>query len=167
MLRTKRLTLKPYADHDREGMLRLLTDEEIKKTFMIPDFSSAADADAMFEKLKAWSLCDTHYERGIYHEGQLIGFINDVELDGACIEVGYVIHPAHHNQGFATEALSAAIGDLFAKGFSQVKAAAFWDNRASRRVMEKCGMRLTAQTGSITYHGKVQECVYYAISKDS
>ena len=166
MLRTKRLALRPYADLDREGMLRLLTDEEIKRTFMIPDFGSPADADAMFEKLKAWSLCNTHYERGIYLEEQLIGFINDVEIEGPCIEVGYVIHPAHHNQGFATEALSCAIRDLFDKGFSQVKAAAFWDNRASRRVMEKCGMRLTAQTGSVTYHGKLQECVYYAIDKD-
>ena len=167
MLQTKRLVLKPYSDTDRAGMLRLLTDEMIRKTFMIPDFGSAADADAMFEKLKAWSLCDTHYERGIYLEGQLIGFINDVEIDGPNIEVGYVIHPAHHNQGFATEALSAAIRDLFDKGYSRVKAAAFWDNTASRRVMEKCGMRLTAQTGSVTYHGKLQECVYYAIDKDS
>ena len=166
MIRTKRLVLKPYADADRAGMLRLLTDECVKQTFMIPDFDTPADADAMFEKLKAWSLCDTHYEKGIYLGRQLIGFINDVELDGACIELGYVIHPAHHNKGFATEALSAAIGDLFAKGYSRVKAAAFWDNQASRRVMEKCGMRLTKQTGSVTYHGKQQECVYYAIDKD-
>lgn len=163
MLQTERLLIGPYSDADRDRMIELLTDERIKDTFMLPDFNTFEEADAMFEKLKRFSCSQEHYEKGIYKAGELIGFVNDVDIRDGSIEIGYVIHPRHQGMGYATEALSAVISDLFRIGYREVRAAAFAGNAASRRVMEKCGMRLTEEASSIHYHGKQQQCVHYAI----
>lgn len=166
MLHTERLMIGPYSDADQACMMELLTDESIKETFMIPDLAAPAEAAAMFEKLKCFSCSNEHYEKGIYKDGELIGFVNDVDIRDGSIEIGYVIHPRHQGRGYATEALSAVIGDLFRMGYREVRAAAFAGNAASRRVMEKCGMRLTEETSSILYHGKLQKCIHYAIYCD-
>ena len=161
MIRTVSLIIKPYDESDKEDMIRILTNETIKKTFVIPDFKSYEEAECMFNKLTAYSYSDEHYEKGIYLDGLLIGFVNDVEITDKCIEIGYVIHPDHHNKGYATEALAAVISDLFDKGYTTVEAVAFEDNIASRRVMEKCGMKLTDKTCTMSHDGRLQTCVYY------
>ena len=163
MLQTQRLVIGPYADSDKDSMIELLTNERIKETFMLPDFHTIEEAAAMFEKLKRFSYSDQHYERGIYRAGELIGFVNDVDIGDGYIEIGYVIHPLHQGMGYATEALAAVIGDLFRKGYQEVRAAAFTGNTPSRRVLEKCGMRMTEEESSIFYRGRQQSCVHYAI----
>ena len=167
MLRTQRLTLKPYRKRDRQNMIELLTNEQIKKTFMIPDFATRREAVAAFDKLYEYAHSDAHYEMGVYLDDAMIGFFNDVEIGDGFIEVGYVIHPAHQGRGYATEALAAVLGDLFDRGFREVRTAAFRHNLPSRRVMEKCGMRMTDETESYLYHGKQEECVCYAIEQEA
>lgn len=166
MIKTERLVLKAYSDSDRDSMAELLTNEEIKKTFMVPDFKSEDEVTKMFNKLKEFSLSDEHYERGIYIEDKLIGFINDVEIYNGSIELGYVIHPHYSHKGYCTEALKAAIDDLFSKGFNEVVAGAFEENEASFNVMKKAGMKLIDKEDDITYHGKLHHCRYYSIKKD-
>jgi len=87
-------------------------------------------------------------------------------MDEVRIELGYVIHPDFHSKGYATEALAAAIEDLFAKGFKEVMAGAFETNKSSCRVMEKCGMKLIDKEEDICYQGKLQHCIYYSIKKN-
>ena len=104
-----RIQLMRYEEQDRERLGYLLTNTTIKKTFMIPDFQSEDDLSKMVSKLMEWSQSDEHYERGIYLESQLIGFVNDVEIEDHTIEVGYVMDPLFWNQGYATESLQIAI----------------------------------------------------------
>nr|AMP50866.1 acetyltransf_3 [uncultured bacterium] len=164
-IQTQRLTLKPYDASDLPALEALLTNADIKKTFMIPDFASPEKLRAMAEKLLEFSLSDAHFERGIYLGDTLIGFINDVEISGGDIELGYVIHPAWQGRGYATEALQAAISTLFHAGFTRVMTGAFEGNAASIRVMRKCGMVKLEKEDDIQYAGKTQHCVYYAITK--
>ena len=165
MITTKRLVLKPYDDNDEDTMIELLTNEKIKETFMIPDFNTKDEVVSMFKKLQEFSCSQNHYEVGIYKDDYLIGFINDVYMDEVKIELGYVIHPDFHSKGYATEALTAAIDDLFEKGFKEVMAGAFETNKSSCRVMEKCGMKLIDKEEDICYQGKLQHCIYYSIKK--
>ena len=46
-------------------------------------------------------------------------------------------------------------------GFRKVKAGYFEENVASRRVMEKCGMKQLSYTDEIEYRGIVHKCFYY------
>ena len=125
MIKTKRLSIQPFQEADCTGMVNLLCNEEIKKTFMIPDFATKSMAERLFHQFKEWSYEEARYERGIYLGDQLIGFVNTVEAEKSCIELGYVIHPAHHNHGYATEMLQAVIADLFEKGYHEICAGAF------------------------------------------
>jgi RimJ/RimL family protein N-acetyltransferase len=166
MLTTKRLIIKSYTDDDEARMVELLTNDKIKEGFMIPDFSSREEAVRMFKKLQKISYSPEHYEYGIYLQDDLIGFVNDVEIEDGAIEIGYVIHPDYHNQGYATEMLTAVIQDLFQKGYHEVIAAAFESNPASFRVMEKSGMKRIKKTEEIFYHGQNHPCIFYSIKSD-
>lgn len=165
MIKTPRLTLHVFEDADLEDALELLCNNEIKKTFMLPDFASQEDAVAMFHALQRMSHSTEHFVYGVYCRERLIGLINDVEQDGSSIELGYVIHPNWKNQGYATEVLTTAIQELFRIGYTNVKAGFFEENQASRRVLEKSGMKQIDFTAEIEYRGKTHHCIYYAISK--
>jgi RimJ/RimL family protein N-acetyltransferase len=164
IIKTKRLEIKPYKDDDQTAMIELLTNQEIKESFMIPDFRTEEEVIVMFKKLQAFSYSGEHYERGIYLNQQLIGFVNDVEISDGVIELGYVIHPMQKGRGYATEMLRAVIDELFRKGFHQIVAGAFENNAASIQVMQKCGMAKIEKEDDICYHGVLHHCYYYAIS---
>ena len=132
---------------------------------MIPDFSEKRQAEALFEKLMNFSREDNHFVYGIYFSNTLIGFLNDCEMDGVSIEVGYVIAPEYQGRGFATEALKACIAELFRMGFAHVKAGFFEQNIPSCRVMQKCGMHKMDFEEDIEYKGTLHHCIYYGIDK--
>jgi RimJ/RimL family protein N-acetyltransferase len=166
-LATARLTLGPITEAEEAQLLRILTSEEIAETYMLPEFGSEAEAIPLARRLQALSVSPEHILYGIYLEGSLIGFINDVMQDGDAIEMGYVIHPDHKGNGYATEAFAAVIGHLLSMGFREIRAGAFEGNRASMRVMEKCCLTPTGQTEEIPYRGQLRRCVCYCLSRDT
>ena len=165
-LTTERLALKALEDSDREALLRMAADDRIKRTYMLPDFADPAQADAFFRRMQALCASDAHFVYGIYRDGELIGFLNDCGTDGGRVELGYFIDPEHWNRGYAAEALRAAIDELFRLGFDCVAAGYFEENPASRRVMEKCGMRATGETSVIAYRGASHRCLYCEIRRN-
>lgn len=83
MIITERLTVKPFAEADKAALAGLLTNEQIKETFMIPDFPTGEALSAAVDKLYRASLADEHFERGIFLGNTLIGFVNEVEAPAA------------------------------------------------------------------------------------
>lgn len=156
------MELKQITDAQQEPMLELLTDEKIKQTYMLPDFECKEAAIPLFRRLCTLSREPGRFVRGIYDGDILVGFLNDVEIDGCSMELGYVIHPAHWGKGYATAALKLAMKQLFARGFQEVIAGAFEENCASLRVMEKAGMTRMAKTEDIEYRGTRHRCIYYS-----
>ncbi len=165
ILKTDRLCLRQLSDKDRDAAIDLFTDREVGKTYMVPDFACREDAIPLFETVKRLSCSPERFVYGICLQETLIGLINDVGIEDGRIELGYVICPGQKGKGYATEALGAAIRELFRLGFSAVKAGAFQENRASMRVMEKCGMTPTGEQEQIPYRGKVHACINYEIRK--
>jgi [ribosomal protein S5]-alanine N-acetyltransferase len=69
--------------------------------------------------------------------------------DAGEVEVGYVIKPEHWGRGFATEMTKAALHVGFEHlRLERIIAIAQAANVASRRVMEKCGMKFEAEIPS-------------------
>ena len=162
---TKRLRLAPYSDVYAEALCALLCDPVISKTFMVPEFKALKDAEPLAKKLVSYSRPEdeAHLECGIYLGDRLIGFINDCGIEGDSIEIGYAIHPVFHGNGYATEAVSAVLAELCDMGFAKVKAGYFVGNEASRRVMEKCGMKPTDEEDEAEYRGEKHKCRYCEI----
>ena len=76
------------------------------------------------------------------------------------IEVGYRFLKEHWGKGYATEAARVSIAFGFEElGLDRIVAVTLPENRASRRVMEKCGMKFVGVT---THHGLPH--VKYAIA---
>ena len=160
-MENQNIFLKQISLSDHAPMLDILTSDVIKQTYMLPDFSKREDAAPLFDRLVSLSTDETRYVRGIYLDQKLIGFINDVEIQNASIELGYVIHPDFHRKGYMTQALKKAIAELFSFGYQEVIAGTFEENAASIRVMKKNGMRKLEKTDEIEYRGKIHNCVYY------
>ncbi len=160
-LKTENLTLHPLTPADAEDALSIFYSDKVKATYMLPDFPNPEDAVKLFDRLLTLSHGTEHFVLGIYREERLIGFLNDTGTENGTVEVGYALHPEHWNRGYATEALTAVIAELFRLGFSAVRAGFFEENPASGRVMEKCGMHRIALTEVIEYRGKAHRCIYF------
>jgi RimJ/RimL family protein N-acetyltransferase len=159
------IALRPMTEADIPALQKMVMDPIITKTYMIPDYADPEAALPLCKRILELSHSQDHFVRGIYMNGQLVGFLNDTEMVDGTIELGYVIDSAFHGRGYMTQALKAAMEALFEKGFTQVKTGAFAENTASLRVMQKCGMTLLPYTDSIAYRGQTHLCIYYAKNK--
>lgn len=165
MIKSERLELKSIEENDFDLLVEIFKNQEVKKTYMLPDFDNDEKYYILAKRFKDLSLDNSHYLRGIYYQNKLIGFINDVEIVGKSIELGYVINPNFKNQGYATEALKASINYLFENGYEEVICGAFSSNLASTKVMEKAGLILLNKLDQIEYRGIIHNCIYYSIFK--
>lgn len=163
--RTNRLEIKPIDPMDKESVIDLLTDETVGKTYMLPVYKCREEAELLFQRLVQMSREDGRYVAGVYLDGRFIGMMNETEIKGKQIEMGYAYLPAYYNRGFATEGFAGAIRYLLDHGFETVLAGAFAENPASLRVMEKCGMVKQDYTDEIEYRGVAHSCIYYAAKK--
>ena len=163
--KTNRLEIKPISPDDKEAVLDLLTSETVGRTYMLPDYRSRREAEPLFQRLVALSADESRYVAGVYLDGQFIGMMNDTEIKGKQVEMGYAYLPDYYNRGYATEAFRGAISYLLNHGFESVVAGAFAENPASLRVMEKCGMTRQAHTDTLDYRGVTHTCIYYAVTK--
>ena len=164
-LHSDRLTLKSIEEKDKKDLLEIVKDPKVKKTYMLPDFSSEEEEEIFFEKLRNFTLNKEKYVYGIYSKNKIIGFINQVSLENNVIELGYFIASNEWNKGYATEALKTAINELFRMGIKAVQAAHFESNPASGRVMQKAGMLKIEKTEVIVYREQEHKCVYYEIDR--
>lgn len=144
MLETERLILRPMTENDIDAVFALRNDAEIMRFIREPQKSR--------EEAASWiKLISSRWE------SEKIGFCAVIEktseaFAGWCglwvlkesgeIEVGYAISQKFQRKGYATEAAEACL----IYGFEQLKlpkivAVARSENSASRRVMEKLGMR--------------------------
>lgn len=164
-METERLILDPVRPTDREDYFTNIShDRKVLETFICRcaetledfDFSSYLSNDALF----AIRLKET---------GRLIGIILYFDDDDAerC-EIGYGIGSRYWNRGYVTEALRRFLDFLFdEKGFRTVYASFFTGNEASRRVMEKCGMRFSHfSERELEYLGLWRDLSYYSIQKE-
>jgi RimJ/RimL family protein N-acetyltransferase len=80
---------------------------------------------------------------------------HDSPASGCEALLGYLVDPAHHGRGYATEAvrsmLDLAFGEL---GLRRVTAGCFADNVGSWRVMEKVGMRREQHSVRDAWHAE-------------
>ena len=98
-----------------------------------------------------------------------IGYVQAVPLDDGAWEIGYHIGGNYTKQGYATEAVTAFLPVIMKQiGITEMTGICLADNKASIRIMERCGfIRLYEGVGK--YQGKEREIckyVYYLSPKD-
>lgn len=164
-INTARLTLGAIRECDFENLISIFKCEEVSRTYMVPDMKSEEEEHMLFSTIFNLSERSDRYVYGIFFGDKLIGIMNDTDISGTQIELGYALHPAYFSNGYMTEALSAMIDYLLRDSFDEVICGAFDHNIASVRVMQKCGMSKLDKTDEIDYRGKKHRCIYYSIKR--
>lgn len=165
LISTSRLCLRALTTDDKENVCAILKNEQIAKTYMMPDFENEEAVIKLFEAFLRLSQAPDRFVYGIALDGKIIGLLNETAKSEDEMELGYLIHPDHWGRGYATEALGACIKALFDMGYQRVAAGYFEENIASGRVMEKCGMVATGGTEEIEYRGKKHRVILCRIQK--
>jgi RimJ/RimL family protein N-acetyltransferase len=165
VMRTARLVLRPFRREDVSDVLAYANDETFARFVpTLPWPYAQEDAEEFVEEAVAhdWSFGPLF---AVEHDGRVIGS-SSLGVDTA--ELGYVIGPAWRGRGFATE----VAGQMLAVGFDRCGLEVIWAqtdarNLASRRVLEKVGMRLDGVLrGRRVRWGERSDEHHYSILRD-
>ena len=167
ILRTGRLVLRRLRRDDAEVVAAYRNDPDIARYqgWDVPcTIDEVADWIASFMR-SPWSALGSALNLAIELDGTLIGDIAVGWDDtGGEAWIGFTLQRNQHGHGYATEAASAMIDHLFARGASRITASVDPENRPSIRVLERIGFR---HTGSARAHirGEWVDDDTYAITR--
>ena len=143
-LRTERLVMRGWRTSDRAAFAAMNADPKVMEHF--PGTMTRAESDGFADRI------ETHFaEHGfglwaveLRATGEFIGDCGLVYVEGKGPEVEVAYHFAKEwwGRGLATEAATACLDYGFRElGLREIIAICFPEHVASRRVMEKAGMR--------------------------
>ena len=140
MRETKRLRLYPASREQMEAFIAAETDGDLKAAYTQMLEGCLRHPD-QWEWYAMWMI---ELQDGT-HIGDLC--FKGLDASGAA-EIGYGLLEEYRGQGYAAEALEAAVSwALKQEGVTRVEAETEPDNRASQRVLEKCGFRPSGVVG--------------------
>jgi len=152
VLATDRLLLRPFGPGDAEAHARLYDDPEVTRWLgdgpWLGEAARARSRATLARFAEHWA----EHGWGVWAvtdraSGEMMGQCGlkllRLEPDGPTeVEVLYALERPHWGRGFASEAAAAALGHGFgALALPRIIAVARPDNRASRAVLEKLGLR--------------------------
>jgi ribosomal-protein-alanine N-acetyltransferase len=165
IIETERLRLRPFTLDDLPELLRLRADDDVMRYLggtakQTPEFGEA--------RLRFYMDCRERYGFSMSPairktDGAFVGWggLQPLEETGE-IEVGYGFDKPYWGQGYATELAAAWMRYGFEEAkLARIIAVAIPENKASRHVMEKLGMKY--EKNAIHYGS---DCVLYAIARE-
>lgn len=170
-IETKRLTITEFT-MDMVKAVHLNSLDEDNRRF-VPDevFETVKEAKETVEYLMSV------YKNGdgplvypiLLKDSTYIGYVQAVPFDNGTWEVGYHIGGNYTKQGYATEAVMSFLPVIMKQiGITEMTGICLADNKASAKVMERCGfIKLYEGTGN--YQGEQRDIcrfIYYLSPKD-
>lgn len=154
MITTERLIFRPFTPQDDFNLLNLDSNAAVHTYLGNNPISTIEQAQSIIS-----NLCEQYASNGIgrwatfeLHTGRFIGwsglkYVTELENNHShYYDVGYRFMPQFWGKGYATEACKAALAYGFEQiGVDEIIGAAHVDNKASRRVLEKCGLQFVEQ----------------------
>ena len=146
VIRTERLIMRPIRSSDAADMFEYSSDPYVTRYL-----TWEPHKDLRFTKNHIKRI-ERSYREGLFYDWALelkdkhkmigtCGFTSFVYNEDSC-EIGYVLNPRYHGYLLATEAAKAAVRYAFEMlSARSVFARCMPQNIASRRVMQRCGMK--------------------------
>jgi RimJ/RimL family protein N-acetyltransferase len=144
MITTDRLVLRRWIADDLEPFAALNADPEVMRYF--PKTLSAAESDAMVERIEARFDTEGFGLWAVEHDGRFLGFtgLSRPRFEAAfmpAVEVGWRFARSAWGHGYATEAARAAVAFGFdTLGLDEIVSFTTVGNELSRAVMRRLGM---------------------------
>ena len=155
-LRTERLILRRIIKRDAADMFEYSRLEEVTRYLLWSPYTREETAHAYINTLSRAYKNGTFFDFAVViaSTGKMIGtcgFTSVTPKDGAA-EIGFVLNPAYHGQGYGTEAALEVMRLGFMNfGFNRIQARCMKGNAASRALMNKLGM---------TYEGCARQLMF-------
>jgi RimJ/RimL family protein N-acetyltransferase len=177
LLETGRLRLRRFGPDDADLLVALDADPEVMRYIT---YGQPTPRSAYVETyLPRWlAIYESQPGRGYFaaerrDTGEFLGWfhLRDDRIEPRYVELGYRLKRSAWGQGYATEGSRALLAHGFDRlGCERISARTLLGNRASQRVMEKCGLR---RAGEFVYaqdviDGRSEEeraAVKYAITR--
>jgi ribosomal-protein-alanine N-acetyltransferase len=164
-IETERLLLRMFEPEDAEPFYRVISTPGFG-TYLPPDFVPTPEIarSAISRKLQHWDLRGFgQWAMSPKGTRQFLGYCGLRLLpDTEEIELLYGMDKSQWGKGLTTEAARASVRFGFEEArVDRIMAIANPDNDASRRVMEKAGLRYEKNA---VYFG--MECAYYALNRE-
>ena len=168
-LRTERLTLRWLGPSDAAAQFAVFSDPEVMRYWSSAPWTEMAQADAAVEQ--AIEACRNGHSLRFGIElaatGELIGNVTlyaFYDMNRRC-EIGYILGRKHWGQGYAGEALAAAIDHGFRQlDLNRVEADIDPRNAASGKVLERLGFTKEGYMRERwIVNGEVCDTIYYGL----
>lgn len=145
ILSTQRLRLRQFRAEDADAMHECFADPAAMRFWNQPVYTKRIETERSVRNFidctpsyyRFWAVADAGTDR-------CLGLVNyhDGHIRSRRASIGYMIDPARHRQGIATEAVSAMLDFCFgALGLHRLQAFIHPDNSASIALAEKLGFR--------------------------
>ncbi|MGQ0540612.1 MAG: GNAT family N-acetyltransferase [Blastocatellia bacterium] len=164
MIKTERLIFRKFVDEDLDLLIEQRSDPEVNRYL---GGTALQNPEALGKRIKFYMSCYETHGFGMCamlwkENGKMIGSAGIQPLDGTDeIEVGYSMIKEFWGLGIGTEAARGWLDFGFRNaGLERIVAVADIDNAASRRIMEKLGMKYE----KTEYHYGA-DCAFYSIYK--
>jgi RimJ/RimL family protein N-acetyltransferase len=169
MLETERLLLRHLAASDLDDLVALDSDPEVMRNLTDGQPTPRAVMRERLPRILAYAEKDPNtgfFAAILKSSGSFIGWfhLRPCPLPPHDMELGYRLMRSVWGQGYATEGGRALLDQAFGKmGLERVIARTLKANLASRRVMEKLGMRYESTFLEEQFPGVDKAAVMYAI----
>jgi [ribosomal protein S5]-alanine N-acetyltransferase len=160
-IRTPRLTLRSARPDDLEAMHAVLSDPRATRWWSTPPHGSLEQTAAWLDGMIANGPDQPDFV--IEREGRVIGKAGFWRLP----DVGYILHPDYWGQGFAAEAVAAAIDHVFqTRDLDELTADVDPENAASIRLLERLGFVRTGFAERTWHVGGVwKDSFFYGLAR--
>lgn len=162
-LSTERLILRPVTLADVDALHAVFSDPRAMRYWSTLPHESVEQTRKLVAGMSAADPAK-HLELAIELRGHVIGKMGLWDMP----EIGYILHPDHWGQGYATEAARAVIQHAFdALGLDQITADVDPDNAVSLKMLGKLGFQETGrEKNTIQIGGKWFDSVYLALTPE-
>lgn len=136
-MQTQRLIIDSIKEEDKEDYFyNISNDKKVLETFICKYVEKIEDFD-----FSRYLGRNDIFAIRLKENNKLIGILSTFSKTDTSIEIGYGIGSKYWNNGYVTEAVKEFISYLFDNNIKTIYASFFKENIASKRVMEKCGMK--------------------------
>ena len=138
---TKRMLLQPMSDSEIKEMMAEMPSDDLRAAYgeMLAGCRREPENRIWYAPWKMTLKNSREYMGDVGFKGP---------AKNRTVEIGYGILPSYEGNGYMTEAVQAMIRWAFAQqNVDFVEAETDPDNRASQRILEKCGFVPTGKTG--------------------
>ena len=168
-LETLRLHLRPFAATDRNPLVAQLTDPLVSKQLaFVPHPYDATHAEAWIKdcaRNPPGRIVGCRFAIERREDGAFIGGLGLMPHERA-FELGYWLDRRCWGQGFATEAVGAALEfGMVALGMQRIVAFVFMGNPASTRVLARLGFVYQGLENSATTGGSSRKVLRYDLNR--